>query len=892
MRKSVWLLACVAMACGGNNPPAVDDAGMLPDVGDMVDTSIPPVDIPNPVLVQTMAPEVVTAGELITVTCIILDENGEPYSAAGRTPNIRVSPESSVERSGGMITAIRVGEVEVSCAFPDLMLTDESPAIVQIVPAEPAEVITTVDRSQVEAGETVNVTCDVFDAYGNRIEGTSPTMEVDPAEDGNTTTDLSTEFTVAGQYQVNCELPGATSTSERVEVTPTVPANLVIAKVPDQPVYAIGQVIEIAAIVTDRYGNTIEDADVSFASAPMGATLGRNRFRYDEDGTYTVTATVDPPTESGDPLTAQTTIVVNGNGPTIQCTGPRDGTMIDAVPGSTITVSGTVDDTSGIAGVTVNGSDATVDGGTFSAPLGVRFGMNFVDIIATDTFGTENSTTCTFLVSDRWASDATPTGDMVSLKLGMGAIDDGNRADGLDSLNDLLHTVVNSAGLRNELHSTLLANNPLKPSSCDQSVFGICVLSSRVRYEDSQLNGPNSTSLSLVNNGLQASVNLQNTRIRLRVDGRVAGIGYDTSGWATFSSINVNLIFDVSLSAGRPRISVRPGSVSVSVGSISTSFSGLDGAIINIVVNLLNGTVRNLVANLMRDYIEDSFNDVLDGLLSGLDISTLGSTFNVPRLDGGTIPLNFGVGFSSVNTSTSRMLIGIGSRFSGPVNVAFPTLGVAIPPGTSPPPLLDDPSLSGAQNMGVSIQSGLFNQVMHALWRGGLLDASVTGSDLGGGLPAGVSAVINGRLPPVAQITGEGVEVGIGALDLDLVYPGLFEEPIRVTLGALASTDVALSGNDLSFSAITIDELFFSTGDVSLDPATRDVLESFLRTLVQSIVDNVLNDSLPALPIPSFDLPSSLTAYGLPAGTELGLRSPALARENQHFVLRGSFGEI
>ena len=59
-------------------------------------------------------------------------------------------------------------------------------------------------------------------------------------------------------------------------------------------------------------------------------------------------------------------------------------------------------------------------------------------------------------------------------------------------------------------------------------------------------------------------------------------------------------------------------------------------------------------------------NDVLDGLLSGLDISTLGSTFNVPGLDGGTIPINFGVGFSSVDTSPARMLISIGSRFRAP----------------------------------------------------------------------------------------------------------------------------------------------------------------------------------------------------------------------------------
>jgi hypothetical protein len=103
---------------------------------------------------------------------------------------------------------------------------------------------------------------------------------------------------------------------------------------------------------------------------------------------------------------------------------------------------------------------------------------------------------------------------------------------------------------------------------------------------------------------------------------------------------------------------------------------------------------------------------------------------------------------------------------------------------------------------------------------------------------------------------------------------------------------VRLVGNDLSFDAITIDELFFSTPDVSLDSATRDVLERFLTTLVQSIVDRVLNDALPALPIPSFELPGSLSTYGIPPGTSLGIRSPALAVEPQHFVLRGNFGSL
>ena len=63
-------------------------------------------------------------------------------------------------------------------------------------------------------------------------------------------------------------------------------------------------------------------------------------------------------------------------------------------------------------------------------------------------------------------------------------------------------------------------------------------------------------------------------------------------------------------------------------------------------------------------------------------------------------------------------------------------------------------------------------------------------------------------------------------------------------------------------------------------------------TLRRKMVDGVLNDSLPALPIPSFELPDSLMTYDIPPGTELGLQSPLLENEPQHFVLRGDFGSL
>ena len=115
--------------------------------------------------------------------------------------------------------------------------------------------------------------------------------------------------------------------------------------------------------------------------------------------------------------------------------------------------------------------------------------MNFVDIAAVDGTGREATRTCAFLVASQWAPEAGALAGSVSLRLRQAAVDDGSRAGAIDSLADVLDRVLQSSGLRSTLHSALLAANPLKPSSCDQSVLGICVLRSEVIYLDSQLIG-------------------------------------------------------------------------------------------------------------------------------------------------------------------------------------------------------------------------------------------------------------------------------------------------------------------------------------------------------------------------------------------------------------------
>jgi hypothetical protein len=862
-------------ACGGNGdvPPGAVDAGGADAGIDFVAEGV-----------ETFAPERVVAGEPFSISCLLIDSTGEMRTPPeGSVQTLRVEPDGSVERlDATTFTATRSGHVEVGCAFITLGLTDDTPSLIAVDPGPVAHVEAVLDRDALTAGESVEVSCIGVDAYGNAVEEVPATLRSDPMSEGNAFEGDVGTFERAGRYDVHCTVDGAESEPARLEVVPALPASLVIALVPDLPVYAIGQVIELARVVTDRYGNTIEDAVVSVTSTPpAGAMIGEGRFRYAVDGRYTLTATVSPPTEGDVVLRESVEIRVDSTGPSIRCNTPSHGGILHLTPGSRTTFSGSVSDLGGIASVHVNDTEVAVDAaGAFSTSLTTVFGVNFVDIAAVDDTGQETTRTCAFLVANRWAPDSSAFGDGLSLRLAQSAVDDGTRTGAINSLGDILHTVLNSAGLRDTLHASLLDANPLKPSSCDASVFGLCVFRSRVDYLDSELRGPNTTRLDLVNGGIRAEVELTNVRAQLRISGTLS-----STGWVTFSSIRVVAIFDTRLSGGRLRVSVRPGSVTTTVGSISTSFSGLTGVIVDIVAALANGTLRNLVSNLVTGWVTDNFGSVLDGVVGSLDVASLGTSFAVPRLDGtGTIPVSFSPGFTSLTTSSSRMLVGLGVRIHTPAAHARPTRGAPIPTGTV---RYDGSTTRPTQ---VAVHVGVLTQALHALWRGGFFDATLDHTRVSG-LPSGVSAQLSTQLPPALTLRPDGrVELALGAMDLRLTYPELFATPLDAALGARASMRVRLVGDSFVFEDFRIDELHFSTDTVSLDGSTRTTLEGVLTRILERVMGDALNEALPAVPIPAFTLPASLGPYGLPVGAELGLTSPSLSSSGNHFLLSGSFG--
>lgn len=886
---SAALVVCAAMAaaCGSDDVPE----GGPPSTDNVYAGA------------RTTAPATVAAGDEIVVSCVLVDTQGNAVQPSKDTEVAVVfAPKDSVRTdAAGKTIAVRAGRVAVRCTYPTLGAGDDIGAQTEIKPGPVASVDTTLDATEVVAGGGVKAACTAHDAYGNVVPDAKPSLSSAPTDAGNVITGLTGKFTHAGIYDLACAIPGAKTHALPLEVLPGPPATLVLSPNPTKVVYPVGSVVTIETQVADQYKNPIIDAPTKYGSTPTASSaLGPNHFQYLANGFYTLSATVNPPTATGKPLVARVEIEVDGNGPTIECKTPADGAMLNAVPGSTISFGGTVNTPNGVASLKVNGTPANLAGDTFSLPFTTRFGINFADIVATDKNGAQSTRTCSFLVSNQWATETGLYADTVDLKLTPPAVDDGGRAGAVSSFGDILYKVANSSGLASAIDSGLEAANPLKPGACDSETCTflgcICWYSSGVEYKGLSLPGPQSVDVTLVNGGLSAHVHVPNVGVNMHVWGDVGPVPYDTTGWATFSYLDVTMTIDTSISGGKLHGSVRPGSVVTNVGSVDTSFGGVDGWIINnILVPLAQGTLQTTVKSLVTNYITNNFNAVLDGVLSGLDISTLGTSFNVPRLDGaGTIPLSFGTSFSSLSTSSSRMLVGLSSRLTAPAGQALPSLGVPIPVGT----VLDDMPVASPSTAGVAIHVGVLDQALHALWRGGMFNATMTGAQLGNGLPADASMRVTTLLPPVATLNGNAVELSLGALQLAVSYPGLFGgtdaagkplPPLRVALGARATSTPSLVANDLKFGSFVITEMHFSTGDVSLDASTNDILTSMLQTLLQKVIDQSLNNSLPVLPIPSFALPASLTTYGIPPG-KLGLVNPLLGFGPRDFRLSSQLG--
>jgi hypothetical protein len=800
-------------------------------------------------------------------------------------PTVTVVPEGALTlNNDGQYTAKLAGDVQVACSLKDRGLRDETPSIVHVLPGMPQRTITSLDRNRIVAGEHVEASCRAFDDSNNVVPIDTPHFQITPSSSNNTFNSNTGTFERSGQYQVSCEVGGAVSDPVKLEVLPAAPAVLSIALVPAQTTYAVGSVVELTYHVQDRFGNAVNDAQVSVTSVPAGTQLGTARFSYSKTGTYRITATISSPTNDGKPLSKSVDVFVDGQGPSINCESPRDGAFVDGKPGSTITFRGSAIDDSRIVELSVNGNPATVDVAShFAVELPTKFGLNFVDLVSTDSNGQKTKQTCTFMLADQWLEETNPLNDGISFWLHQPAVDDNSRVD-LNSLGDILSQVLSSEQLKENIHDSLLSN-PILKSGCDQVLFGNCVLSTSVAYLNIRIDGPTNTQLALQQGGLGSNTRVENVGIQLDISGSIAGIPFSKIGWIRFSSIDVKSIFDLSINGGRPHATVRRGTTTTQVGAISTEFSGLEGQALAVVVSLANGILREFVATQLQSYVTEQLGSTLDDVVRNLDLEALSTVQLVPRLDSTSkISLAFSSQFASVATTSDALLFGMTSEFHSDPSHAKPSNGI---PLSTP---ISSFALPNSGAMGASVHESTLNQALHALWRAGYFDVKFDKPTSGVALPDGVKIDLSTQLPPVSMVFEDRIELSLGGLTAKIVYPPLINVPIPIRLGARGTMAVRLLDNSLVFDSFALQELHFASEATDLDPATNALIEVTIPLVVQYLLTSALEQAMPVLPIPSFVLPNSLSEYGLPGGSHFGIVEPNFSSIPPRFIIQGDPG--
>jgi hypothetical protein len=841
------------------------------------------------VVETTVAKLTVAAGEPIGARCAVLDASGEPALDKAGEPltdstELVISylhEDSFSTNSSGQTIATRVGPATVRCAAPGLGLVDESPAELEIVAGPPVRVITQLASRTTPAGEPVGVGCLAFDAFDNAVTGFAQSLALSPFGAGTTMMADSVAATVAGEYEVSCVVKGAADvTQDILEVVPALPSAIVVGVEPERSVYAIGEQVTVVAEAHDQYGNRVEDVAFAYSAAPGIPSPSDAQYQFSADGAFALSAAVMSPTLGDVPLTSSHTVFVNSSGPAIECmridapSQASEAYMMQSGPG-TLVVPVRVTDAFQVRSVTINGAPATLNpaSGNYVAGVAAGFGMSFVDVVATDQFGKENSTTCFVLVAESYTAEDTHMAGSIGMRLDPAAIGD-PQPTGLNSLNDILHTILSSAQLRTLVNGGLLAANPVSNGGC-----GVFACSPRVNYNSGTIQWDQpASSLVLVPGGLQAQVTLPNVRLSVDACGTTCCIGGSTVS-VRASSIVATIGFSLQLQGGVLRAALQ-GTPTVTVGTVSLDGSGFCGLIVDLLQSFFTGTVRDAVRNALVSFINSDIAPLLDQLVSSLDINTLGASFSVPRLDGtGGVQLQFGLAFSSFNITTARALLGIGTRFTAATTAHNrPSLGI---PRHTASPLLDPPGTSSARPVGLSLYEGVLNQVLHGLWRGGFFQASL---HIGTG-----TATIDARLPPVAAISGNQAQLMLGGIQATIAIPGIIDTPIPILFGGRATATVTLTGDALHFGNLTLSQVFVAF-HVSLTQNQRTAMESFLTQILQSVLVDAINHGLPAFPIPTFALPPSAAGFGLPAGAELGVLDPQLSSSDSHFVLTGGFG--
>ncbi len=568
---------------------------------------------------------------------------------------------------------------------------------------------------------------------------------------------------------------------------------------------------------------------------------------------------------------------------------PRGATLVEPA-GGTLTVTGSVTSGAGpITSVRVNNVVVPVAAnGTFSRVITPTTGGNILVITARDSFGSDRKVVQSYLWSRAYRHPTTAkTGinpDGVGVWLDKLAIDDGTRGSPPNDLASILQVALRAFDIA-ELIPRPAANN-LNAGG----VVGIYDI-----YVNNFTYAPPTAQLWPQAGGIHMRGRITNGRADIRASKQCSAGFFDCwgpgsiSGSMSFSSIVIDVDLDLSVVNNDIRVTVRNSAVVIN--GVDIQIDGAFGWLLEFVIGFFEDD--------LVDTIEDEFNAQLAPVIGplvrdGLRELAFQVGLDIPRVQGGgTIPIDLVTDWRAVScTGEGCRIVLRGGVYTDTKRTPFTNSGVpnrdACGNGTQ---ALVVPE---AKALELSLPDDTLNQLLFALWRGGLLEFPVPSSWLAGvnlsayGL-TNLSLTLSGMLAPTgSDCAGSGLDAHVGDVKIT-AQMRLFGQPVNVVVWAsvVAGLQLYLDGREIGIRMTGIERVetevqVLESGLISLEPVIAQLIED---EVLGGLVDALGDGDLGSFPLPDIDLSGAIS--GLPAGTGITIVPETIVRNSGNTIAGG-----
>ncbi len=815
------------------------------------------------------------AGPTVTVHCSGYDAWGNTVTdgwSVTATPDTLAVSTASVPFT---IHATKAGSWQLACRNAGTV--DTTPASLTVSAAVPHHLFTLLEPAEIAAGNAAKLACVATDVYGNTISNFPFAMDYGAEVQIK---GLYVSSTKAGIHTLKC-VPETDKWSlyqihaANLLVRPGPPMSLLVAQVPNKPVYKREEKVKFPATVLDAWGNVRPEDPVTVAVLSPASgwkvleadPLKDKLVKFDDDGTYKLKFEV-----SLSAITQELSLLVDGAPPLLTIDDPPWGSTLTGKP--SVQIIGKAGDVgSGIKNLTVNAKPGFVDGASqYKVQHGAQHGLNRILALAEDMGGEVAEATRGFYFSGKYYNtDAgKPKGAMVkdAMQIFIGAklLDDGvhdpNKPDDFATILELL--------IGSQMTSGLV------PANLSQGEL-------EVKLSNTKMGKPKIT-LVPVEGALDVKMRIENISTDLKVKAKLKlgpiKTSISVSGDIKMDAIRITMRLKMAVTNGKASASVLNSTVAID--GMKLSVDGLAG-LFNPLFNLLLGSYKKEIEQQLKTSLVGELPKLLNGVLSQLSTS---SSFDVPGSSGNapTVKVTLVSDVTTLAFTSAGALLKIDASFVAPKGTKHTILGAISRDGcigTSP----DKFAIDTTQRMQIAMHDDLMNQLLYAIWYGGGMTMTIPGSELGGG-----SSTM-------------GLSLENATLEVDLLLPPILEacnmakpSMVRLQIGDILSTLRVPFGSDemALYLATSLDvpaEIVFgknSKGDaeVQVVPGKNlgmlieltDISKTFasqkaaFSKLIKDMVAKELAKGIPGgdqlkVPLPASETDLSSLAPGIPKGT-------------------------